>query len=419
MPKKLLSIEEARSFLTKRYDNQKQNWLAGEGTWPLVLNLGVPTEKDVAADPAGVRAWAESWSQWKVAGTVTWEDRQFARLGGQRLPAGLVLADAGEVAAVAAQSRRWATASSRYARIVAEWPTLRKSTAITGRFSALESYTEPDFERLFSLLAWLDANPSSNLYLRQLPVEGLDTKWIEQRTAVVTSLLRVIRCAQHDAGFFELCGLAKPPHRVRIRLLCPELRRVVGGLRDIEAPVSELAGLPIAPASVVIVENQETGLALPDVTGAVAIMKLGNAVSALDALPWLRGAKATVYWGDIDTHGFAILDRARRVLPELRSVLMDEETLLAHRPLWVQEGVQCSDVELTYLVAHERTVYDGLRANTWGQKVRLEQERLGWDTALRKLLSALENVPAGQLASLLPVDDAGKVEVVPLKQGTI
>lgn len=251
-----------------------------------------------------------------------------------------------EVERLAAQSRHWATASSRYARMVAHWPVLRKSTPITGRFSALEGYTEPDFERLFSMLAWLDANPSSNLYLRQLPVEGLGTKWIEQRTLVVTSLLRALRGAQDDAGFFELCGLTKPPHRARIRLLCPELRRLVGGLRDVEAPASDLAALPVAPASVVIVENQEMGLALPDMTGAMALMKLGNAVSALDALPWLRGAKAMVYWGDIDTHGFAILDRARRVLPELRSVLMDEETLLAHRPLWGQEGVQCADVKL-------------------------------------------------------------------------
>jgi hypothetical protein len=41
-----------------------------------------------------------------------------------------------------------------------------------------------------------------------------------------------------------------------------------------------------------------------------------------------------------DTHGFAILDRSRRAVPHLRSVLMDEATLLSHRPLWVQEASQ-------------------------------------------------------------------------------
>jgi hypothetical protein len=99
--------------------------------------------------------------------------------------------------------------------------------------------------------------------------------------------------------------------------------------------------------SAVIVENLDTGLALPEMPGTVAVMKLGNAVAALDRLPWLRGTDA-IYWGDIDTHGFAILDRARRVLPDL-----------------------------------------SLRSNSLGQNVRLEQERLPWEVAVRVIRDAL------------------------------
>ncbi|NYT67857.1 Wadjet anti-phage system protein JetD domain-containing protein [Pusillimonas noertemannii] len=68
------------------------------------------------------------------------------------------------------------------------------------------------------------------------------------------------------------------------------------------------------------------------------------AVSALKALPWLRTAEV-LYWGDIDTHGSAILDRARKTVPQIRSVLMDEATLLAHQSLWVQEPLLCSNAE--------------------------------------------------------------------------
>jgi hypothetical protein len=258
---------------------------------------------------------------------------------------------------------------------------LSDGSALTSKFNVLADYSAVDFERLFSLLVWLEANPASNVYLRQLPVEGLDTKWIEQRVGVVTGLLRAIRGLTSDTGFHELCGLLKPPHRIRVRLLCPELRRAVGGLRDIEAPACELAALRIAPTSAVIVENLDTGLALPDMPGAVGVMKLGNAVSALGGISWLTDLQA-VYWGDLDTHGFAILDRARRVLPGLRSVLMDEVTLFEHRGLWGQEPVQCPDLELPHLDTAERVVYQGLRANSWGQKVRLEQERIPWAPAL-------------------------------------
>lgn len=145
--------------------------------------------------------------------------------------------------------------------------------------------------------------------------------------------------------------------------------------------------LPIAPSTVFIVENLETGLALPDIPGAMVIMRLGNAVGALGALPWLQTA-VVVYWGDIDTHGFAILDRARRAVPHLSSVLMDEATLLSHEHLWGREASQCPNVPLSVLTVDERAVYEHLRANTWGQRVRLEQERLNWKTALATLTNA-------------------------------
>jgi hypothetical protein len=59
-------------------------------------------------------------------------------------------------------------------------------------------------------------------------------------------------------------------------------------------------------------------------------------VSVLEPLGWLAGLDL-VYWGDIDTHGFTILDRLRRLFPHARSMLMDRGTLLAHRTQWVTE----------------------------------------------------------------------------------
>lgn len=372
----------------RRFNNQHQAWLTDEGSWPLQVPLGAPTEKEATEDPAAVRAWVASWSAWKGAAEIVWEERKWARLGAQQLPASLVVATADNVATLVGQAARWNRANERYARMLARWSQLKEGGALSSRFSVLADYSEVDFNRLFSLLEWLDRNPASNVYLRQLPVEGLDTKWAEQRIGVITGLLKDIRGQKEDGNFHEICGLRRPAHRVRIRLLCPELRKVVGGLRDIEAPIEELAALPIQPRSAVIVENLDTGMALPDLAGTVGVMKLGNAVSALDALPWLHNVKA-VYWGDIDTHGFAILDRARRVLPSLRSVLMDEATLLEYRYLWGHEPAQCADIPLEHLLPHERAVYLALRANAWGQNLRLEQERLPWDFAVAAVAVAL------------------------------
>jgi len=142
--------------------------------------------------------------------------------------------------------------------------------------------------------------------------------------------------------------------------------------------------LPLAPAAAIIVENLETGLALPDLPGVVALMKLGTAVSVLGVIPWLQGIDA-MYWGDIDTHGYAILNHARRAVPGLRSVLMDEGTLFRYRNMWVEEPAQNDGADLSLLKNHERLVYEGLRNQTWGRNVRLEQERILWPNALKAL----------------------------------
>jgi hypothetical protein len=272
--------------------------------------------------------------------------------------------------------------------MVGKWPQLGNGGALAARFNVLADYSEVDFSRLISLLDWLVENPTSNVYLRQLPVEGLDTKWAEQRIGVITGLLKDIKQEARDGNFHEICGLLRPPHRIRIKLLCPALRELVGGLRDFEASLEEIAALPIKPTSAIIVENLDTGMALPDIPRTVAFMKLGNAVSGLVSIPWLQAIHA-IYWGDIDTHGFAILDRARKPLPQLRSVLMDETTTLRYKTFWGTEPVQTTNFALGHLNQHELAVYTALKANTWGQKVRLEQERLPWEHCLGVLKAAL------------------------------
>jgi hypothetical protein len=387
---RLLLPEDLRALLVRRFASRHRHWLAGEGQWPWRVAIGSPTENEVARDPAAFRAWIAAWSEWTGPGELRWEERQWPRLGRQRLPASLDLRSAAEIAAVAGQAPRWALAAERYERMVDRWPSLASEASVLARhFDVLADYGDSDFERLVALLDWLDRHPESNLYLRQLPVPGLDTKWVENRKGLVTELVRAALGRCGDGNLYAVCGLRRPAHRLRMRLLCPQLRSRVGGVHDIELPVDEVARLPIAPSLAIVVENLETGLALPQLAGAVAFMRLGNAVGALRAVAWLREA-AAIYWGDVDTHGFVILDRAREVLPQMRSILMDAATLVRHRTLWSEEPVQ-SAIEPSRLEPHERSAYDGLRSHAWGaHNVRLEQERIPWDEAMQSLSRAVD-----------------------------
>ena len=45
-----------------------------------------------------------------------------------------------------------------------------------------------DWSRILAVLAWFCNHPNSGLYLRQLDIEGVDTKFIESRKALLADL---------------------------------------------------------------------------------------------------------------------------------------------------------------------------------------------------------------------------------------
>jgi len=107
--------------------------------------------------------------------------------------------------------------------------------------------------------------------------------------------------------------------------------------------------------------------------------------------PWRRPlgcGGALHYWGDIDTHGFAILDQLRAHFPLARSFLMGRRPLLAHQDQWVTEP-KPTQRDLRRLDPDERCLYDDLRWRRLGdQPLRLEQDRIAYGEALRRVAEA-------------------------------
>ena len=154
-------------------------------------------------------------------------------------------------------------------------------------------------------------------------------------------------------------------------------------------PAAELAALRPAVERVFITENEINGLAFPDVTSSLVIFGLGFGLARLAQVPWLNDV-AVHYWGDVDTHGFSMLDRLRAALPHARSLLMDRATVMAHRPLWGQERDNERHVApLARLAPDEAALYDDLVTNRLADRLRLEQERIsfGW---LQRALTAFD-----------------------------
>lgn len=382
--------EDVRQTLIRRFQSKHREWLVSDASgsqWPLEVALGVPTERAALKQVDGVRAWVSAWQGWRGVGSLFWCERRWKALGAQRLPEKLALRGPVDLAMWIGESARWERAQSRYQALTARWPVLAQQ--LPRHFDVLADYGDADYQRLAEMLEWIASHPKSDLYPRQLPVSGLDSKWLDGRKGLLTALVAAIQeDSPGDQDFYQRCGLKAPPPLVRVRVLDQALRAHVGGVGDITAPVDDLAGISWPVAHVFIVENLQTGLAMSDMPGAVVFMGLGYNVDVLARFPWLARARC-IYWGDLDTHGFAILHRARSYIPELQSVLMDEETLLRHKALWVDEAAQHPATELTLLTEEEQQLYQDLKQQRWGQNVRLEQERIDWDAAWNVLQRSL------------------------------
>lgn len=241
--------------------------------------------------------------------------------------------------------------------------------------------------RLLAAFEWFDTHRDSERYLREISAPGVDTKFAEKHRPVLAAMLGVSPTA---SSFIRDLGLRGKPEMVRIRV-SPSL--------GLPAPISEMAlranemrELAIAPRSAVVIENEVTYLSVEVPEDGIVIWGKGFEVDRVGRLPWLAGIPV-IYWGDIDTHGFAILDRLRAWLPAARSILMDRETLLAHRERWVSEDRPATS-SLTRLTTAELDLYTDLVTDRLGRRVRLEQERVDWAAATTALEQAQQNSPS-------------------------
>jgi hypothetical protein len=134
---------------------------------------------------------------------------------------------------------------------------------------------------------------------------------------------------------------------------------------------------------VFITENETNFLAFPDVEKSIVVFGAGYGWDALANGHWLNDCDV-YYWGDIDTHGFAILNQLRRHFPHVKSLLMDRDTLIEHAAAWGSEPKQ-SLGSLPMLTSDEGALYDDLQNNTIKESLRLEQEYIGYSWLTKRL----------------------------------
>jgi hypothetical protein len=375
--------DQVRDKIRTRWDRQWPDWLGGGGAWPLTFALDPPVERDARAAWPQFQAWLAAWAAAPLGGRLRLQEVRWSSLGAQQLPSHVEFDGPSSVAGALGEktARRFAVAEGRWTVACARRPELVE--ALRRQAGYLADLPAEDFERFLSVLDWLVAHPGSGLFVRQIPVAGIHSKWIEANSVPLAQLLAAHRGMPPDSSLARVAGLATDPARRRIRLLDPELRAAVGGLADVSLPLPALTALGLRPKVVLIVENNQTALACQDLPGTLLIFGGGFAVSELASVQWLADARI-VYWGDIDTAGFAILNALRAHWDHAESWAMDEQTLAEFIELRSNDTVPLRR-DLPYLSSEESEIYLGLVDGRWGLALRIEQERLPWDVMWSRL----------------------------------
>ena len=222
--------------------------------------------------------------------------------------------------------------------------------------------------------------------MRQIDIPGVDTKFIEQRTGILLELLERILPKTVGQSFEQRYGLCTKPTLVRFRIL--DRRLYVNGFSDISVTTEQFRYFSCNASRIFITENEINFLSMPDMPNSMVIFGGGKGVPILKAIDWLR-EKEIYYWGDIDTHGFDILDKVRSFLPQTKSILMTKEVLLQFRALWVTEDKPFAG-NLSHLTDEENRLFCALKDNHWGEHVRLVQERISFE-CVKMVLDSIQS----------------------------
>jgi hypothetical protein len=250
------------------------------------------------------------------------------------------------------------------------------------------------WETLLATVRWIDERQVPGMYLRQVDVPAVDTKFIEQHRGVLAELLDLqLAPGRIDPDFADFAGryrFRRKPGYVRFR------SPGSGGFTELSVRADEFGAPPPEVKRAYVLENEITYLAFPVPDDAMVIFGGGYAVDVLESLTWLADLDL-VYWGDIDTHGFVILNRLRRRFTHTRSMLMDRTTLLAHRAQWVTEP-RPTTVNPDLLNHEETELFRDLLDGTLGSSIRLEQERISFAAIEQALASGTLAIDPGRTA---------------------
>ncbi|KAF2415705.1 Wadjet anti-phage system protein JetD domain-containing protein [Microbacterium sp. B35-30] len=403
MSERLLQPADAAKALARHLEH---SWaeriyaeLVGEAERPFAVSLRPGISGSASVERVGIPAWHEWRTAWRNAGLT---DLKGVRLEESRINvAGRTTVEPRRlhIDSLAAGIRALAHFAAspleedvdRARKVGAR---LRDTGAILtpGTLRTVCRLSDADVDVAVDVAAWLREHEDlSGWTSRQLPVPGMHTKWLSGHRQLIAALV------DRDPAVETRPRLSV----IHFTYVDPDYL-ATGGRRHDAWTTGDSHELAYLPRNVLIVENRDCRLWFPGLADTVVVEGGGMAAAVLlGGIDWITGARI-VYWGDIDSDGFAILDNLRSEMSprgvSVESILMDEATRVRYVHLGVDRDrtgklLQPSTARLANLTPEEADCYAAIATSGPAATRRIEQERIDLADARRALCRLLAGQP--------------------------
>ena len=390
----MLTAKQLKAKLEKQWQQAKfqKAHFNNLPIFPFQIKIAKLSERTVMHKYAEFQAWQQSLSAAfsEIEGVeLQQQEVSYKKIGRQLHPVALSFANIQAVARYLGKWQRWQVLEQQVKKLQQQLPVLREWL--------LENPTEvdnylPHWPKLADICRYMQRHPQPKIYIRQLCIAGVDSKFIERHQGILKTLLDICLTPQDinqeytklkEHGFEKRFGFLYDQPLVRLRILDPALSVEFSGLSDISMPIAEFTELNLLLDRVFITENKVNFLVFPPMKNSLVIFGVGYGVQLLQQSHWLADCQIH-YWGDIDTHGLAILSQFRGYFPHTRAMLMNQHTLLACRSAWGEEPASKAhkSEKLAYLAAAEQQLYQDLKSHKWQKNLRLEQEYIDYQLVI-------------------------------------
>ncbi|TFV94878.1 DUF3322 and DUF2220 domain-containing protein [Leifsonia flava] len=236
--------------------------------------------------------------------------------------------------------------------------------------------TDADIDVVIDAVGWLEGHTDlSEWTTRQLPVPGMHSKWLSGHENLLRSLIgRDIRVETRPRLSVAHFTYVDPDYLA------------TGGRRHDAWMTGDHHKVAYLPRNVLVVENRDCRLWFPELPDTIVVEGNGKAAaSSLAGIDWITEAATLVYWGDIDSDGFAILDHLRSELQprgiRVDSILMDAPSCARYAEYGVNRDrrgapLTAATARLPHLTSEEAEAYASVATAGHVPFRRIEQEKI-------------------------------------------